>query len=438
MPKLNQSFHRRFVRFELLSILATLVASVECRNGEEALVGRSSTSFLREEMQSPSLHSLKQIHRPSILDLFDDLQADHSISFDSNLLRNGRADILSAGNAFDSDIENDLFYHDLQLSTVTEMQSPLSSLKERPQSKFEQESKSKLKTKLLKTGTTIVGCLANENQVVVLAADTRATSNTIVADKRCEKVHCLAPNVWCCGAGTSGDIDALVRQVKYTFLMRNRIDGSIGNIHNTESYDINKLDIASVFGICKYIRSQLFPSRGEIGANLVVGGYDYDIGNAVLAAIHPHGSMDTTIPFTALGSGGLAAMSVLEAYYKPNLTLEGAKALAVRAVKAGIDNDLGSGSQVDICIITRHGVEYKRAYLEEEHLVVNERDNLTEDILYQRHSKDDDGIMGGVNGFGSLPYHIRSKRKIVENEMKTEQEKKKWIRQKLSLTKNEI
>ncbi len=40
-----------------------------------------------------------------------------------------------------------------------------------------------------------------------MAADTRATGGSIVGDKNCEKIHNLAPNIFCCGAGTAADCD---------------------------------------------------------------------------------------------------------------------------------------------------------------------------------------------------------------------------------------
>jgi len=40
---------------------------------------------------------------------------------------------------------------------------------------------------------------------VVLGADTRATSGPIVEDKNCEKIDYMAPNIYCCGAGTAAD-----------------------------------------------------------------------------------------------------------------------------------------------------------------------------------------------------------------------------------------
>lgn len=50
-----------------------------------------------------------------------------------------------------------------------------------------------------KTGTTIVGVIYKDG--VVLGADTRATSGDLIADKNCNKIHYLQPNMYCCGAG---------------------------------------------------------------------------------------------------------------------------------------------------------------------------------------------------------------------------------------------
>jgi hypothetical protein len=49
---------------------------------------------------------------------------------------------------------------------------------------------------------------------VVLGADTRATAGQIVCDKNCEKIHDLAPNISCCGAGTSADTENLTDRFK--------------------------------------------------------------------------------------------------------------------------------------------------------------------------------------------------------------------------------
>jgi 20S proteasome subunit beta 2 len=58
-----------------------------------------------------------------------------------------------------------------------------------------------------KTGTTIAGIVFKDG--VVLGADTRSTNGDTVADKNCEKIHYIAPNIYCCGAGTAADTEAV-------------------------------------------------------------------------------------------------------------------------------------------------------------------------------------------------------------------------------------
>lgn len=47
--------------------------------------------------------------------------------------------------------------------------------------------------------------------------------------------------------------------------------------------------------------------------------------------------------------------------------LEEAKELVRAAIHAGIMSDLGSGNNIDICVITRQGVDYIRPYQESEY-----------------------------------------------------------------------
>lgn len=63
-----------------------------------------------------------------------------------------------------------------------------------------------------------------------------------------------------------------------------------------------------------------------------------------------------------MGSGSLAAMSVFETTWKANLTRDEAVALCSDAIEAGIFNDLGSGSNVDVCVITPEKTQLMRNY----------------------------------------------------------------------------
>jgi 20S proteasome subunit beta 2 len=96
-----------------------------------------------------------------------------------------------------------------------------------------------------------------------------------------------------------------------------------------------------------------------------------------LFTIHPHGSTDK-LPYVTMGSGSLAAMAVFESGWKANMSVrsrplftslqldllfvqrEAALQLVKDAISAGIFNDLGSGSNVDACIITASHTEMLR------------------------------------------------------------------------------
>ena len=110
---------------------------------------------------------------------------------------------------------------------------------------------------------------------------------------------------------------------------------------------------------CRMLKQYLFKYQGYVSAALVLGGVDA-LG-PVLYSIHPHGSTDK-LPYVTMGSGSLAAMATFEARFKPNMELQEAKELVADAIGAGVFNDLGAGSNIDLCVITKDGVDYIRPY----------------------------------------------------------------------------
>lgn len=267
--------------------------------------------------------------------------------------------------------------------------------------------------KITKTGTTIVGVAIDG--VCVLAADTRATTGSLVADSRAAKLHILNAQTVAAGAGTSADLQHITRECAAVAALQSRWN-QVGN--DCCANDDATLSHASVLDLVYWLRQRLYERNGGCQANLIVGGIHYN-GKAQLRAIHPHGSVDV-VPFTALGSGGMAAMSVLEQGYPALATAanprQAAQDLCIQAIRAGIENDLGSGSQVDICIVdAASGCVMTRGVRPEERLpVMNER-------------PDDCGDTGGVNGFGNVPFVLQSPRVVRPSaaEMK-KKEQDRW------------
>ncbi|KAJ6630500.1 Proteasome subunit beta type-7 [Pseudolycoriella hygida] len=194
----------------------------------------------------------------------------------------------------------------------------------------------------VKTGTTIVGIVFNDG--VILGADTRATEGPIVASKNCEKIHYLAKNMYCCGAGTAADTEMT------TSMISSQLE-----LHRLNTGRVVPVETANTL-----LKQMLFRYQGYIGAALILGGVD-STGPHVYT-IHPHGSTQIS-PYTTMGSGSLAAMSVFEARWKEGMSEEDGKKLVRDAIAAGIFNDLGSGSNVDLCVIRKnYTTEYLRGY----------------------------------------------------------------------------
>ncbi|XP_030387379.1 proteasome subunit beta type-7-like [Scaptodrosophila lebanonensis] len=191
-----------------------------------------------------------------------------------------------------------------------------------------------------KTGTSIVGVVCAD--AVVLGADTRATGGSLVADKNCIKIHRLMDHIYCCGAGTAADTD---RMTMFTSA-------------ELDLHELNTDRQVPVVCASRSIRRSLFRFQGHIGAALVLGGVDK--WGPQLYCIYPHGSEDK-IPYCAMGSGTLAALAKLERGWRENLSLEEGKELVREAINAGAKNDLGSGSNIDLCVITKKGAQFVRA-----------------------------------------------------------------------------
>lgn len=190
-----------------------------------------------------------------------------------------------------------------------------------------------------KTGTTLCGFVIKD--AVILASDTRASAGEIVAEKNTNKFHYIAPNIYSCGAGTAADNDYVLKKFQYEL----------------ELLRMNTGRQSRVKTLLTKMSDHLFRHMGQLGVYQIIGAFDcegpqlYDISSSG----YYHQKTRTTS-----GSGSLNAMSVLEHNHKFDMTIQEGIDLAIKSISAGILYDLGSGSNVNVIVLTKNGADIKR------------------------------------------------------------------------------
>ena len=91
----------------------------------------------------------------------------------------------------------------------------------------------------------------------MLGADTRATEGDTVCDKNCEKIHYMAPNIYCCGAGTAADTEAVTGMVSGQLALHRYNTGRGSRV-------VTALTM---------LKGHLFKYQGQVSAALVLGGW---------------------------------------------------------------------------------------------------------------------------------------------------------------------
>jgi proteasome beta subunit len=119
-------------------------------------------------------------------------------------------------------------------------------------------------------------------------------------------------------------------------------------------YPYEREQSVTVRTAAKLMGSMLFERRYfPYIAQTIVGGIDE--GGPRLFVLDPLGSVIED-KFTAVGSGSEIAMGLLETEFKDGMSVEEAKAVARKAIKAASARDIGSGEGIDMLIITNAGI----------------------------------------------------------------------------------
>ena len=184
-------------------------------------------------------------------------------------------------------------------------------------------------------GTTTVGIKAKDG--VVLCADMRASAGYFIANNNTMKIQKIDAHAGMTMAGGVADAQNITDVLRYH-----------ANIHSIQNQE--PISIKSLTRLTSLIFHQ---NRGyPFMADILVGGFD-NYGPA-LFNIDMFGSVEEK-SYVTTGSGSPVAYGLLEEEYKEDVTVEGAKIIALRAVKAAITRNIGTGDGINVAVIDKNG-----------------------------------------------------------------------------------
>jgi proteasome beta subunit len=171
---------------------------------------------------------------------------------------------------------------------------------------------------------------------VILATEKRATMGYMIASKKAKKVYQVADRIGMTTAGGVGDAQQLARILT--------VECNLYQIRRSRPITVG----ASATLLSNYLnQNRYFPYYVQ----LLVGGVD-EHGPGVYS-VDALGGATKEDEIVSTGSGSPMAYGVLEDRFKKGLKEEEAIDLAIRALKAAMKRDAGSGEGVHVVVITK-------------------------------------------------------------------------------------
>jgi proteasome beta subunit len=184
-------------------------------------------------------------------------------------------------------------------------------------------------------GTTTVGIKATDG--VVLCADMRASAGYFIANNNTMKIQQIDDHAGMTMAGGVADAQNITDILRY--------HANLHRIQKNESIPIKSLTrLASLI----FHQNRGYPFMADI----LVGGYDKQ--GPALYNVDMFGSVEEKT-YVTTGSGSPVAYGLLEEEYRNDLSVEDAKVIALRAVKAAITRNIGTGDGINVSIIDKNG-----------------------------------------------------------------------------------
>jgi proteasome beta subunit len=182
-------------------------------------------------------------------------------------------------------------------------------------------------------GTTTVGVLCDGG--VVLASESRATMGNFIASSTAKKIYQVDDLVGLTTAGVVGDAQSLVRMIQ--------VEARLYRMQRGEPMTVKAITsmLSNILSSRRY-----FPFMVQ----LVMGGVDRY--GPKIYSLDALGGQIEERKVVSTGSGSPIAYGVLEALYKPGISIEDGTILAAKAIHNAMKRDSASGDKIELVRIT--------------------------------------------------------------------------------------
>jgi proteasome beta subunit len=183
-------------------------------------------------------------------------------------------------------------------------------------------------------GATAVGISYDKG--VILSAEKRVSYGNFVVNKNTKKTFPVTNQVGAACAGMIADMQVLVRQV-----------AALAKIRKLETRrNVAPNSIAKLMSVIMFER-RFFPLLTQV----IVGGLET---KPEIYTLDPLGSV---LPdeYAAVGTGAEMALGIIDSEYKPDMSEEKAREMAIKAIRSSILRDSSSGDGIDLLVITKSG-----------------------------------------------------------------------------------
>lgn len=184
------------------------------------------------------------------------------------------------------------------------------------------------------TGATTIGILCKNG--VVLASEKRISYGYSLMSKAGKKVFLINNRIGVAFAGLISDAQAVLRRLAMEIRL----------------YELEKDTKMSVRAAAKFLANLLYSQRFfPVFTETIIGGFDEE--GFKLFILDQLGSLIED-KYAAVGTGAALAISIIEGSYKEDMTIEEARELAIKSMKAAISRDVVSGDGIDLVIISNN------------------------------------------------------------------------------------